>query len=117
MSLSGSWSSKIPTNYKHNVITSELHRTKKIATDFNKELRRTKAKFLHTGYLVTFINDTFFRLKEEKEELIIPKWLLDEKKSAVIRLPFAPKNKKFSKCFISNLQTFTNDKVKWQSQI
>ena len=27
-------SSKIPTNYKWNAITSELHRAKKITTDF-----------------------------------------------------------------------------------
>ena len=34
------WSSKFPINYKQNAITSELHRAKKIATDFDKELRR-----------------------------------------------------------------------------
>ena len=39
------WSSKIPTNYKRNAITSELHRAKKIATDFDKELRRKKQNF------------------------------------------------------------------------
>ena len=61
------WSSKIPTNYKRNAITSELHRAKKIATDFDKELRRIKTKFLHAGYPVNFINDTFFRFNEEKK--------------------------------------------------
>ena len=53
------WSSKIPTNYKRNAITSELDRTKKIATDIDKELRRIKTKFLYAGYPVNFINDTF----------------------------------------------------------
>ena len=60
------WSSKIPTNYKGNAITSELHRAKKIATDFDKELRRIKTKFLHAGYPVNLINDSFFRFNEEK---------------------------------------------------
>ena len=58
-----------------------------------------------------FINDTFFKFSEEKEALPIPKWLFDETKSVVIRLPFASRNEKFSKPFISILQTFTNSKV------
>ena len=51
---------------------------KKIATDFDKELRRIKTKFLHADYPVKFINDTFFRFNEEKKELLIPKWLFDK---------------------------------------
>ena len=42
-------SSKIPTNYKRNAITSELHRAKKFATDFSKKLRRIKTAFSHSG--------------------------------------------------------------------
>ena len=41
-----------------------------MAEDFDKELRKIKAKFLHAGYPVKFINGTFFRFNEEKEELI-----------------------------------------------
>ena len=61
-----------------------------MATDFDKKLRKTKAKFLHAGYSVKFINDIFFRFNEKKEEFLIPKWLFDETKSLVIRLPFTP---------------------------
>ena len=109
------WSSKIPTNYKRNAITSELHGAKKIATDFDKELRRIKTKFLHAGYPVNFINDTFFRFNEEKEELLITKWFFDETKLVVIRLPFASRNERFSERFISKLQTFTNGKVRFNT--
>ena len=84
-----------------------------MTTDFDKELIRVKAKFLHAGFPVKFINDTFFRFNEEKEEFLIPKWLFDETKSVVIGLPFAPRNEKFSKCFISKLQTFTKGKVRF----
>ena len=45
--------------------------------------------------------------------MLIPKWLFDETKLVVIRLPFAPRNEKFSKHFISKLQTFTNGKVRF----
>ena len=88
-------------------------RPKKITTDFDKGLRRIKTKFLHVGYPVNFINDTFFRFNEKKEELLLPKWLFDETKLVVIRLPFVPRNEKFSKRFISKLQTFTNGKVRF----
>ena len=45
-----------------------------MATDFDKELRRIKAEFLHAGYLVKFSNNTFFRFNKEKEELLVSKW-------------------------------------------
>ena len=85
-------SSKISTNYKWNTVTSELHRAKKIPIDFDKELQGIKANFLHDGYPVKFINGNFLTFNEEKEKLLIPKWLFDETKSVVIRLPFAPRN-------------------------
>ena len=46
------WSSKIPNNYKCNGITDELCRANKIATDFNKELKRIRKEFLHPGFPV-----------------------------------------------------------------
>ena len=39
--------------------------------------------------------------------------VVDEIKVVVIRSPFAPRNQKFSKSFISKLQTFTNAKVRF----
>ena len=47
-------------------------------------------------------------MNKEKEELLIPKRLFDERKLVVIRLPFAIRNKKFNKRFISKLETFSN---------
>ena len=61
------WSSKSPTNYKRNGITSELHRAQKIVKEFDKELRRTKTKFLHAGFPVKFINDTFSYSTKKKQ--------------------------------------------------
>ena len=39
------WSSKIPVSYKDNAITGELNRAKRIAPDFNKELKRIRQKY------------------------------------------------------------------------
>ena len=74
---------------------------------------RIKTKFLHPGYPFNFINDTFFRFNKELEELLISNWLFHEIKKVVIRSSFAPKNEKFSKRFISKLQTFTNGKARF----
>ena len=86
---------------------------KKIATDFDKELRRIKTKFFNAAYPVKFINDTFFIFNKEKEELLILKWLFDQAKSVVIRLLFAPRNEEFSNRLLSKLQNFTNGKVRF----
>ena len=56
-----------------------------------------------------FINDTFFRFNEEKEKLLKLKGLFDETKLVVIRFPFASRNEKFSKDFISKLQIRWNE--------
>ena len=106
-------SSKIPTNYIVMLLPVNHIEPKKIAMDFNKELQRRKRIFY---MLVTlFINNVFFRLNKEKEELLIPNWLFDETKIVVIRLPFAvpPRNEKFTKHFISKLRRFTNGKVRF----
>ena len=69
--------------------------------NFNEGLMGIKTKFVHAGYPVKFISDTCLRFNEGIKELWITKWLLDETKLVVIRLPFAPRNDKFSKYFIS----------------
>ena len=45
--------------------------------------------------------------------MLIPKWLFDETKLVVIRLPFAPRYKSVSKRFVSKLPTFTYGKVRF----
>ena len=78
-------------------------KSKKIAMDFHKELRRIRTKVLHGGYPVKFINDTFYRFNEEKGKLLILKGLFDETKLVVIRFPFASRNEKFSRDFVIKL--------------
>ena len=38
------WSFKIPIRYKHNTIIEELHRAKRIASNFDKEIQRIREK-------------------------------------------------------------------------
>ena len=39
------WSSKVPFRYKKNAINGELHRAKKISSNFQSEIARIKASF------------------------------------------------------------------------
>ena len=85
-----------------------MQRAKKTCNKLWEEIKEKKK--LYAGHPVKFINDTFFRFNKEKEELLIQIWLFDDIKLEVTRLRFAPKNEKFNKHFISNLQTFTKHK-------
>ena len=66
------WSSKIPTRYKRNAITDEYHRAKRIANDFNFEVKRTTKKFLSAGYPRNFIRNTIEYFSKDKGDYVIP---------------------------------------------
>ena len=44
------WSSNIPKRYKRNAINGDLHRAKRIATDFDNEIVQIKEKFLAANF-------------------------------------------------------------------
>ena len=50
------WQSNFPKRYKRNIINGELHRAKKISTDFDKELVNIKENFKNAGYPYRFVN-------------------------------------------------------------
>ena len=66
------------------------------------------------------INEVFHRFNQQKDEVLIPQWLFDDRKECMIRLPFAPANEKFVKSFINKLEIFTNYSIKfnivWNNQ-
>ena len=107
------WSSKIPTRYKRNAITGELHRAKRIANDFNFEVKRIAEKFLSAGFPRNFIRNTTEYFNKDKDDYIIPEWLFDERKLIILQLPFSVSNEKFTKSPITKLVTFTNNKCKF----
>ena len=53
------WGSKIPLRYKCNIITGELHRANKIASNFSNKTKRKKIKHLSAGFPIYAINDVF----------------------------------------------------------
>ena len=107
------WSSKIPTRYKRNVITGELHSAKRIANDFNFEVKRITKKFLSAGFSRNFIGNTTEYFNKDKDDFIIPEWLFDEQKVILLQQPFSKSNEKFTKSLIKKLITFRNNKHKF----
>ena len=106
-------SSKIPYKYKRNAITGELHRAKRIASNFDDETKRIRSKYKDAGYPKHVIENTIKNFNRKKDELLIPPWLFDERKHVTIRLPFSSKNEKYCAYFINKLVSFTNGKVKF----
>ena len=45
-----SWSESIPKRYKQNAVNADLHRFKRISTNFEKEIYRIKKKILVADY-------------------------------------------------------------------
>ena len=107
------WTSKIPVRYKRNAIIGELHRAKKIASNFDIEIKRIVNKYTTAGFPGRFVRSIVDNSDSGKDNLIIPQWLFEERKAFTIHLPFSPSNESFMKTFISKLNYFTNEKCKF----
>ena len=105
------WSSieEVAFRYKKKVINDELHRSKKISSNFQSEIARIEAKFLKHNVTENTINN----FNNVYEELMIPNWIFDQRKAVAINLPFSNKNDYFSKTFCKKLEFYTNGKVKF----
>ena len=65
------WSSKVPYKYKRSAITGELHRTKRIASNFDDETKRIRSKYKDAGYPKHVIENTIKKRNRNKDELLI----------------------------------------------
>ena len=54
--LPSPWTSKTPKHYKRNTINGDLHRSKRISSNFDGEIPLIKEKFMKVDYLLCFIN-------------------------------------------------------------
>ena len=48
----------------------------------------------------------------EIQQIIIPEWLFDKRKTFSVRYSYSPANEKFSKVFARKFENFTSYKVK-----
>ena len=84
-----------------------MHRAKKIFSNFRSEIGRIKAKFLKAGFPNRVIENTINNFNNVDEELMMPRWLFDERKIIAIDLSFSNKNEHFSKKFCEKLGFYT----------
>ena len=107
------WTSKIPVRYKRNAIISELHRAKKIATNFDMEIKRVVNKYTVAGFPSRSVHTITNNFNSGKGNLIIPQWLFDEREAFTIHPPFSPSNESFVRMLVSRLNYFTSEKCKF----
>ena len=75
-----------PKRYKRNAINGELHRSKRIASDYGKEIINIRENFLKADYPIPFINSVINQLnqqnvhnsKENEDDFIIPQKIIEE---------------------------------------
>ena len=104
------WTSKISVRYKSNAIIGELHRAKKIASNFDIDIKPIVNKYTAAGFPSRFIRSIIDNFDSGKDNLIIPQWLFEERKAFIIHLPLSPSNESFVETFINKLNCFTNAK-------
>ena len=94
------WSSQIPKQYKRIVITSDLNRAARIASDLSK----IRYKFLYAYYPIRFINRMIEQFSQKSIVLLM-------------KIPYCAKNEASSKRFIEKFDDFTESlydiHVKW----
>ena len=107
------WSSAVPKKYKRNIIVGELHRAKRISSDFSFEKDRIFSKFVKAGYPRRFIQSVFRSFDNPDEELIIPRWLFPDMLPKIfIKLPYCRANEEHCWKFLERIDHFTADNVK-----
>ena len=95
--------------YKRNSIIIDLNHAKRIATDFNKEVRIIRNKLIKADYPKAFINNVIKQfnqeqlhneITEEDEPLVPPDFFEIEKPFHLLYLPYCEKNETKSKNLI-----------------
>ena len=95
------WSSNIPKRYKRNAISVDLHRSKRISSNFDMEVQFIKSKFISVGYPLPLIDNVIRTFKEDNivdqnnithhndDEPHIPPYLFEvNKRFILLNLPF-----------------------------
>ena len=97
-------SSKIPKRYKRNAIFGDLHRAKRMSTNFDAEVSYFIEKFRKADYPLHFCNSIvtdFIKSTNDLQDsyIIKPNLLEYQKPFIVIEIPFCDRNEKKSKYF------------------
>ena len=115
------WSSKVPKKFKRNNINNDLHRAKKISSDFSNEIKEIKQKYNHADYPRRFVESVIRDFNENGPQSRRNETRETETKPFVpIKIPYCDKNENIAKHFLQKLNDFTGKKFKftivWQTR-
>ena len=102
--LHSPWTSKTPKHYKRKTINGDLHCSKRISSNFDKEKPLMKEKFMKADYPLRFINSVVNEFQKGKEcgdeSFIIPPTLFEIAKPFIlVETPYCELNEIKSKYF------------------
>ena len=89
------WSSRVPKWYKRNAAIGDLHRSKRISSNSEVEIKVIKRKFLNADYPPKFLNSIIhqFFTPKNNDSFIIPPNLFEESKSFIlVEIPYCEEN-------------------------
>ena len=106
------WFSKTPVRYKRNAITGDLHRAKKISSNYFEEVEKIHKKFINAGFPERFVSSVIDKFNnpipiEEDDDVLIPPYFFDDPIPFIlVKIPFCPENEHLPKHFIRKLKSF-----------
>ena len=99
------WSSKVPKKFKRNNINNDLHRAKKISSDFSTEIKEIKQKYNNADYPGRFVESVVKDFIEKEEHLERNEIRDNESKPFVpIKIPYCEKNENIAKHFLKKFR-------------
>ena len=119
------WTSKTPKRYKRNTINGDLHRSKRISSNFDEEIPLIKKKFMKANYPLRFINSIVNEFQNGKacgdESFIIQTNLFETAKPLIfVEIPYCKLNEIKSKYFLKRFYKFTNNSfrmaITWETR-
>ena len=108
------WTSKTPKRYKRNTVNGDLHRSRKISSNFEEEIPLIKEKFRMADYPLRFINSVVNEFQKGKEcgdesFLISPTLFGITKPFIFVEIPYCELNEMKSKHFLKKFHKFNNN--------
>ena len=120
------WSSKVPKRYKRNAVVGDLHRAKRIGSDFDQEINNIKTKYRKADFPQRYVDSVVRQFHEEQQKaanpvsFLIPPGMFDEEEVKcflLVEIPFCEKNELLSKTFLKKFDAYTNScfrvSIKW----
>ena len=112
------WSPKLQKRYKRNTINGNLHRSKRISSNFDEEIPLIKEKFVKADYPLRCINSVVNDFQKGvwcgDGSFVIPTSLFEIARPFIfVEIPYCELNEIKSKQFLKKFHKFTNSRFRF----